>query len=559
MDLTKYDIVVGAFKARMVFRSELEYRKALAVTFETLSKKGEGAEIEGYYNVLNEQCLLCMPLSSLERVMEEYAEASALYLSIDWGDRSQAASRKRFCRMMFRHAATGEKVLEDDEVTKFRTKDADERLLSIFFPNGVDRAPRVNIIFFLLFAFDVIKPLAGIAQGEEGARSRQNKDISDKQTLTSLSNLRDMITTLCEDTPRMGSTDKPLVFSISIANIDQFLSNPEDLDIATPLWMVGLLNGVLEACQSLVSPKNTRDMDEFYTSLNMPGIWIDNGEGNADRFWVFPDNMEHAFCYEWRKTEWVLTPYSFSCILTGDLDQWQRFLFLPSKYMMDVVRFDGAPIKEDLLANGGCKISLRDGSICRVEFFEDGMALPNWFKWRSLDRLERDDPRYEGFREVLEGIYNPEDTLSAAFTNSAPLVTDSPNCLIGRDREYLYVSDIRRPEKGRMRASADDEDRFIYEEVYLGGRPPLSLFSLEISEEHPLYAIPLRLRKHSNRRNCWWKLEELLKYVERVDEAYIYPAGKMRVLYFPKDYVIVPLDEKELEEYGIRIYKARLR
>ena len=554
MDLTKYDIVVGAFKARMVFRSELEYRKTLGVTFETLAKKDEGAEIEGCYNLLNEECRPLMPDRSLEEVMEEYAEASSLYLSIDWGDRSQAASRRRFCRLLFRYAATGGLELSEDEIDKFRDKDADERLISLFFPNGTGEPARVNVIYILLFAFDIIKPLASMAQTDGGGRSRQSKDISDKQTVKSLSNLRNLILRLREDMPRMGATGKPLSFDQSLAYTDQALADTDDLDFATPLWMVGVMSNLIYGCLSLLSPENLREAEDRFSSLNMPGIWVDDAEGAADRFWIFPDNMRISFCYELMATEWVLTPYTFSCALNDNEDQRHQFLFAPSKAVVNQILNSGRAIGEDEIANGGCEIFTRDDRIWEVDFFDDILEFPDWFKWRKFERLERDDPRYGRFRKILKGIYNPANSLSRALKNSAPLATDMANCFIGRDREYLYISDIRQPDCCKV--EAEGEDSFIYREVYKDGGPSLSLMSLEISEEHPLYAIPLRLRRHSNRRNCWWKLERMLEYASLIDEAYIYHRGKgAALLYFPEYYVLIPLEGKEIREYGIKIFR----
>ena len=137
-----YRLIRVAYRSRFVFRTDAEYRKALGVSFETVVNNcGSAADMERYYDNLCRAADYNTDLS-LRSLIADYVEASEFYLFLDWGDRAQMASRRRFCRMLFRLYASGGMALTADEIFKFKIKDADERLLNAFFQRGQIRLRR---------------------------------------------------------------------------------------------------------------------------------------------------------------------------------------------------------------------------------------------------------------------------------------------------------------------------------------------------------------------------------------------------------------------------------
>ncbi len=157
---TKYELISVAYRSRFLFRSEGEFREAIGVSYETVVNNRESArDIDVYYNIIDRKTEDVAGMS-LEEVMGDYLRASEFYLSLDWGDRSQLASRRKFCRMLFRLYATAGLSLTNDEIFKFRMKNDDRRLLGEFFPDGEGEAPAVNVALIVLFAFGVVRPFS---------------------------------------------------------------------------------------------------------------------------------------------------------------------------------------------------------------------------------------------------------------------------------------------------------------------------------------------------------------------------------------------------------------
>ncbi|MDE6514216.1 MAG: hypothetical protein K2L05_08550, partial [Muribaculaceae bacterium] len=203
-----------------------------------MSKRDSERDMEVYYSILAREAAKASDLS-LKEIIRAYVVASDVYQSLDWGDRTQMASRKKFCRMLFRLAITAGRALSADEIFKFKHKEADKELLEVFFPDGVDDAdaPVVAIGFIVLFAFGIVRPWNG-----DNSRGR---DIRDSETIGSLKKLGDLIRTLKEDTPRLGSTEKPLAFDECSEIIERHLHKPEELPECTPMESLVMITEIM--------------------------------------------------------------------------------------------------------------------------------------------------------------------------------------------------------------------------------------------------------------------------------------------------------------------------
>ncbi|MDE7438766.1 MAG: hypothetical protein K2M93_09815 [Muribaculaceae bacterium] len=541
-----YRLIRVAYRSRFVFRTDAEYRKALGVSFETVVNNcGSVTDMERYYDNLCRATDYNTDLS-LRSLIADYVEASEFYLSLDWGDRAQMASRRRFCRMLFRLYASGGMALTADEIFKFKIKDADERLLNAFFPEGTDKAPAVNIGYIMLFAFGLLKPWSDV--------NTRSRDFRDEETRDLLDRLRRLIVCLRDDIPRLGSLDKPFVFDDWLNAVDE-VQKDDELEWATPMRFVLSMIDCLRASRSLTDAALTRETVDNMHGLTMNGIWIDDADDGKTRFWVFPDNLLAAFCYQRNGNAWELLPYEMrirpavnpeyldTMFLTApELNE--RLIVSPEKVVTDGDRYI-AEVSFELEWDDD------DEEIVRFDIVRGMGRFPEWLNWDSWVRMNADDDRYKEFREVIKAIYDPANPDSMVFRNALPEITDFVNNIVGRDRKYIYLYDFK---PGRFAIFERTSGVFTYEEVAGKKREELSLFDLDISEEQPLYALPINVKERKFGRLDLDRFAEMLRDGENVKTGYIIHSERTkhpRLLF--SDYgVIVSLDMEELKKLGVK-------
>lgn len=548
---TKYYLINAAYRSRFLFRTDAEYREALGVAFDTIVNKRDSArDIDFFFDIFSRECEKHTD-EPLEYAVSDYLEASGFYLSLDWGSRTQMASRKKFCRMLFRIAATAGKKLSAEEIAKFRRKDDDKRLIETFFPEGTKEEPVVNIGFIVLFAFGVIRPW--------DMESSRGRDISDEETVQALGRLCDLIEILMEDIPQLGSTEKPLAFIQWLEIAKAYLEDPEMRSEAVPLRLGACMSDIMRACRSLKSPKEIRIQSERFFGLDMNGIWIDDADGGETRFWIFPDIILAAFCYRTDGRTWELLPYDFKVREGANSNFCDTFFLLTPegnlKYSMSTVKV----LDKDQFISGSFEPEYDDatGEICRLVLYEEPCDFPAWLDWRAWERLNPDDEAYARFRDVLKDIYTPGTTEALFFVNTVPELTEYTNCIVGRDLKYIYLYDWA---AGRFIMKEKSRDQYVY--VPERGYDDLNkaLFELEISESSPLYAIPLKVSGGVKSRN-----PETARFIHMLDDAESIPSvmivhgrnAKYPRLIFPDYSVTVELNMEELAPLGVLKFTSR--
>lgn len=542
--MSKYDVVSVAYKSRFIFRTESEYREALGASFETIMSKRESErDMEMYYGILDRKAKQALD-THLDDVIEDYLIASDLYLSLDWGDRSHIASRKKFCRMLFRLSVTAGKALSIDEIFKFKAKEADEELMKTFLPYGMEAAPMGIIGFLLLFAFGIVRPW--------NPETSRGHDIRDKETINVLEKLVALIGLLKEDTPRLGSTERPLVFDQWCKLIEGYLRDSESLSDCSPLMMLSSLMDIARACRSLVVSEDHRIESQRFQGLYMHGIWIDDADQGKNRFWIFPDNLSLAMCYKRNGAGWELDTYEFEVRHSTTPVNMDSFILVTPQgnlgYALSIERIIGS----EHMGIGSYE-ELRNettGEITQLTLNAESLQFPEWLNWRKWEQLGHDDLRYKEFRTVLAKVYDPQSPHSIIFRNTAPELIDNVNNFVGHDNKYIYVYDWR-PKRFLIREN--EEDVFTYEGNCTRMATNQALFELNISEEHPLYAIPMNMEKRKYGNAELERLAEIMTDAENINEVYIIHSEHIRLprLFFAVYCVSVGIDMEVLSKAGI--------
>ncbi|MDE6498418.1 MAG: hypothetical protein K2L21_07145 [Muribaculaceae bacterium] len=544
----KYMVMAVAHRARLLLRTDAEYRRVLGVSMETVAaKRGSRREMDACLDAMEREAakIAERPLAA---VVGDYVEASEVYLGLDWGDRTQMASRRRLCRMVFRLYAAGGRELSAEEVVKYKSKEADGRLLAALLPEGPAGEPAVDPGMLLLMAYGVLKPWKDTMRGH---------DTGDAETMEAMQRLRGLVEQLREDMPRLGSTEKPLIFEEWLGLIDSYMNDGDELADCTPLWMISCLAEIAQACRSLVISEEQREVGEKFVGLFMDGIWVDDADGGRSRFWIFPDNRLGAFCFRRDGLGWEMVPYDFRVRRAENDDYKDIFLMLDPwgncAYTLDPRRV----IESHQMASGLVEQVHDDaGDLRRLEFSEGPRPLPAWLDWKTWERLSPEDGRHAEFRTVLRNVYDREHPLSLFFTNVAPEITDMNNNLVGRDHRYLYVHD--RP-RARFRMVERGEDVYVYESSSPDDAAPKALFEIEVTPEHPLYAIPVEVEKRPYGDEELDRLAEILTDAANINEVYVVhlQGSHNPRLVLPAYGATIELDMEALGRLGVLRFTSR--
>lgn len=553
MDLDIYEVIKSAYRSRLLFRTEAEYRRLVGVSFETIRDcRDDEAALERYYDILNRECRQQCG-ENLYAMVAAYIEASDICTGqdFDWMERRQLASRKKFCRWLFRTTSTAGKRMTLDEESRFSPKRCDAKLFEAFYPDGIEGGRAYDLVFVLLITFGVIKPYS--------LSSARSRDISAEEAAKSCDAMTALVTTLRDDTPQMGVLPKPGVFDISLEQLRQDeVKGYENYSIAR-LW--NMLNTIEDACIAVSSPQKLAETNTEITGYSMPGIWVDDADRGKSRFWIFPENKFMAFCYQKSGAAWELIPYEFSFYSQrGDNDMDDTCIFITAKGNEQVID-DGGIMQSTEIVPAKYHLGEADeyGSFGKISFEIETRCCPEWFNWHSFKRLPRASTLHQRFMHLSTNIYNPESPHSHLFRNTAPFLTDALDALVATDGDFLYVSDLPKPDKYILRCDKDDNERFWYEPYYKNGEPSRNLRNLVISSEHPLYIIPgyFNLDKHTTERKR--RFAEAVMNTELSNQVTIYHTSRhpRGVLCFNNFSVTFPLDNGELESYGVEIITDR--
>ncbi|MDE6026688.1 MAG: hypothetical protein K2G23_01270 [Muribaculaceae bacterium] len=564
--MDKSDIIRVAYCSRLFLRSDREHQEVVGVSGPTFRKNlASGVDIDRYYALLDHECRR-RTRSSLEKTVMDYVKASEAYVNVDWGARTDARARRRFCRMIFRLVATDGMDLTPDEEKKFRLADSDKELIELFYPGGFDERSAMNMAYVILFAFGITKPW-------EPTKER-GYDLTDEMISDALKDLRELILQLKEDLPRMGSFEKPLVFDQWVAIIDNHLAHPELFGNCTPVGLMNALTDVANACLSVADPESAVKSAQSMIPIHLPGIWVDDADNGETRFWIFPYNMRYAFCYHEDMNAWVLTPYEFTGQDTDDTQFADSCYFVTPSGSMKMLRGEHKAENITQMAHAGYRLEISPEmeEPVKIEFYKRSLAMPGWFEWSEFRRLTPDDERYGRFREALSDMYDPNNAAYGIFRNQGAELTNIMNNLIGRDTETLYVWDYRLPERFFVTEVEPGSDYFVYDSSYISKRPSFSMRTMEISPEHPLYVIPLsperttekkgddKKKMSAEERQLWLQhFERVMKEADHISVVVILrlPASKTPILFFPEVAAAFPLDMKILTQAGVEKITSR--
>ncbi|MBD5249940.1 MAG: hypothetical protein HDS56_02025 [Barnesiella sp.] len=547
MNLSVYDVIRSAYRSRLLFRTEAEYREMVGVSFETIrDRSADESALSGYYDVLDRECRRQCG-ESLYDMIEAYIRASAAVAGegFDWMERRQLASRKKFCRWLFRRVSAPGRKMSVDEESKFSPRGCDQALFGEFYPEGYESGRVYDLVFVMLITFGVIRPF--------DLKSGRGRDITPAEVDRSLDALEALVTTLRDDTPQMGVLPKPIVFDVTLSLLgkDRHLAE-EDYSVAR-IWEV--VSRIEDACIAVSSPQKTAETEVAPSGYTMPGIWVDDADEGRSRFWIFPENKLMAFCYTLSDGGWVLSPYEFVFYRHGGRSGFENYcIFVTTRGNRQIINNGGMMEPTEIVSAGyACGEKDEYGLFGEIEFEIESGEAPRWFDWRAFRRLPSAHPLHERFMQVISDVYDPASPHSCLFSNAGAFLTDELDALTAIDNDYIYVSDLPAPDRYVMRCDRDDSERFWYEPVFRTVKAAGSLRDIEISPRHPLYILPRRCSHPVSERHR--RFAEACQNINIDSQITIYhtaahPAG---VLCFNNFSIVFPLDDDcaELKRYGV--------
>ncbi len=555
-----FEAIKIAYMSRLLFQTDNEFRNYVGVSYETIKDNKDNDDlVERYYDVLDQECHR-QTGKDLLSTASAYLEASNVCRGIgfDWKKRRQIVSRKKFCRWLFRKSAAPKIELSMDEEFQFKPKDGDEEILKTFYPDGIENGRTIDLIFVILITFDVIKSVTDLETGRA-------RDIKAKDVKQSIEKMLALVKILNEDIPYMGVTGKPVLFDDTIILLQTLAESDiedEQMKKYTPAWFWRKLDSLENVTITTSSPQAAAETHVIPIGYRMNGIWIDDKDYGKTRFWIFPDNKLMAFCYVYDNPEWKLVPYEF-CFYGTEYDDTVDDICIFASHLGNeqlLTHSESIADKGEIICLNFEKNQIdENGDYSEIRFYSDTDNIPEWCDWRNFRKLLPDENQYDRFMNALKSIYDPNSSESRLFDNICPLLTDALNCLVAVDLEYLYVSDIRKPDRFAMTCRDKDEEIFSYDHYYNHGEPKVNLLELEISPEQPLYLIP-RFNNPSDRRDDRYR-----NFCEAVAETqlghqitiYHNPKKGKSLLCFNKFSLVFELSE--LEAYGVRRYTSRER
>ncbi len=373
-----------------------------------------------------------------------------------------------------------------------------------------------------------------------------------------LGQFRALIEILREDTPRLGSMEKPLAFDQWIDIIDGCINDPEEREDFEPMMMMVGLMDIIRACRLLVDSEQLRIDSENFHGLYMRGIWIDDADCGESRFWIFPDNCITALCYRRNGIAWELDTYDFRFRKSVNPDLRDTFMMMAPMGNLNYTLSPSHTIDPDDMVTGSYEAQHDEstGEIDRLMIYEEAHRFPEWMDWRAWERLAEEDERYREFRTVLSDIYSPQSPHSVIFRNTAPELSACINNLVGSDNSYLYVYDWQ---PKRFVVNENQKGSFTYDgepEDYATLQP---LFGLDVSEEHPLYAIPKNVTQKYYNNAELNRLLTVLSDAQNIYEACIIHSERIPLprLVFPAYGASIALDMDELSKIGVLKFTRR--
>ncbi|MBD5391231.1 hypothetical protein HDR66_00315, partial [bacterium] len=436
-ELSTFKIIEVAYKSRLLFPTAKEFEDAVGMKWRTIVEyynNEDSLNLESCYNRINDiltqtnEKKLSEYFTSKECLKDyvgEYIKASNFYNSLNWRDRNHSASKKKFCRLLFRrHILSGKEL--GGETVIFGSKYSDTELFNQFFPNNDYENPAIDHEWILLFVFDIVRPW------DDNSRVRENEN----QKEVYLERFHNLWKILQDD--MVSLQGNPLVDKGQI---------PQDLRIPyKPIMnvisvnMYSHLKALWSMWHTFLDYKlyiNNLNSSASENGINYSGIWIDDADKGETRFWVFLGDGK-LMCFERNDNiEWVYTlyfiwyiptiyfyeifkTYNMLCFYKSDNNSWA---VLATSINPCTEEQNEISIQNDNIEN-----SDKEKLLCPV-------ILPTWVNWRSWKRLNKEDILYKEFYNVL--MERPPYSICTSESKLARL----QNRFIGRDLNYIYIYD----------------------------------------------------------------------------------------------------------------------
>lgn len=543
MSLTPFEILKIIYQNNLCFESATDFEDAIDVSWDTVNRNyNDEAKLNSYIFRIEQKVnkrvagfFPIVPKLTLVDFVEKYYNASNLFSGVTavWDKPTQVRRQQDFCLWMLSKIVGKEEYFDSDKYSLNR--ESYNNLLSIIFPEGIENEPAIDPFLLSLICFGIISPMRNLDKGRNHSVSPSTYSEKDR-------NLREF-----------GDKIKELIplISLMINGDINFIENDEsigkdgvesDFVYSDIIFFLNFFYDISLSCKE----------EDFEPFLQYPfsGMWCD--DKNPGRFWIFIPNTNFLLCFLYEDITTALLIYNYSFITIGgdnfiSITEFQNSIGKSLSFIRDhntLSRF----INKSFLAVITSKSTSKDGSI--VSFDVEPLIDFRGEQELSIKRfthLTPSDTLFRKYLKRLESIFIKHDEYSSQFEIASPRGFSVEGFMIGEDLIYSFVYQV---DTSFTLTYDKSNDNFDFD--FQSTKPIGSLFTVEISEHFPLYAVPKHLKSKSQDSFDRDIIRCLKETTLENDLSLINTNGITSLLSMHAEHgFILPLTEENMQRFGI--------
>lgn len=430
-----------AINSRLLFNTKAEAEQYLGIR-ELDNVKSE-SKLLIYSSKMDEKCMeLCM--TPLKDFVDLYSKAINKYNSktaktapsennanqgmedeTDTGRRHRSELRRQLAVKLFIwtflcHTKSGRVEAQ----SKISNMNYPEKSFEAYYSKATQEE-RIDVCFTVLLHWGIVKPF-------ESNTYDYNDDI--EKNGDRRKTMLELLTLLQRKLPEVGifGAGNLPALNIAIKSVNKSLVTGH-YPTTAEYWLMLRQIGCAAFLSSQGDSMGAADMETY--PVRLPGIWMDNGNSEGNRFWVFPDNYQYAFCFINKgEQKWEIDIYECFVCSPRDSDGREYIVWHEAEESKQVILNGGRGCNGDKICYTYFNTEKdADGEICKLYLISMKSGLECPLPFTELHRLSPNDNMFEVAKNQLLRAHAKSDG-NLEMVNVV-------NSLFAVDREYIYLYD----------------------------------------------------------------------------------------------------------------------